>query len=79
MMIGLTILSYVSFSFTFLLNIIRTEILNKSSLTFIHLYRVLSLVSSVTHARWSKQLNTLTLGRVAKASLFPEVFIKVPS
>ena len=58
---------------------VRTETLNKSSSTFIYLYRVLSLVSSVAHARWSKQLNTLTLVRVAKASAFPEVFAKVPS
>ena len=46
---------------------------------FIHLYRVLSLVSSITHAMWFKQLNTLTVGSVAKASPFPEVFAKVPS
>ena len=46
---------------------------------FIHLYRVLFLVSSIAHAMWSKQLNTLTLGRVAEASPFTEVFAKVPS
>ena len=40
---------------------VRMETLNKN-LTFIHLYRVLSLVSSVAHARWSKQLNMLALG-----------------
>ena len=39
-----------------------------------HLYRVFFLVSSVVHARWFHQLNTLTLGRVAKASPFPEGF-----
>ena len=42
--------------------------------TFIHLYRVLFLVSSAAHSRWFKQLNTLRPGRVAKASPFPEGF-----
>ena len=48
-------------------------------LSFIHLYRVLILMSGVTHARWSKQLNTLALGRVAEAIPLPEGFANVPS
>ena len=76
MVLSLTVLSYVYFSFIYLLNMSEWEHLIK---VLQYLYRVLSLVSSIAHARWSKQFNTLTLGRVAKASPFPEVFAKGPS
>ena len=65
------------FFFTVYRNV-RVESLNKM-LTFIHLYRVLFLVSSIAHSRWFQHLNTPTLGRVAKASPFQKVFTRVPS
>ena len=67
MVLWLTILSYALFSFTFLLNMGKW----KNAIKVFNIYTFIQgffLVSSVAHARWSKQLNTLTLGRVAKAS-----------
>ena len=62
MVIWLTILCYVLFSFYIFIKYVKTETLNKSFSTFIHLYSILSLVSSVAHTRLSKQINTLTWG-----------------
>ena len=61
------------FFFLIVYKTVRMETLNKNSM-FIHLYRVLFLVSSFAHSRWFLKLNTLTLGKVAKASAFPEGF-----
>ena len=75
MVLWLTILSYFLF-FSIFNKYIRSEMLSKSFSTLIHLYSILSFVSSITHARWSKQLNTLALGRVAKASPSPGILLR---
>ena len=75
MVLWFTIMFYVFFSFI-VHKKVRMETFNKIS-TFIHLYRVLSFVSSVAHVRGLNNLTHLHWG-LAEASPFLGVFTMVP-